>query len=297
MPSDLTDNELLKKILTLSEDPNVLPTVPVLKKHNQYKLYQEVVRRFDSYITFGETFGKKTSRVKENHWTKDRMFDALHATLKNGHDLSQYSLRKHAPRELAAMGKHGGLIAIKLDYYEMFIDKIKDILPNEEKKFLINVCRNQGTNIMNLLTKDQRKQAQKIVARIDSNVSALFTKWEEECHKPPVLWDEEKIFDLFVKILADGKPLVRRILQKYRLYRLSETVHEYGGLIPLKLNFYRMRIDEIESLPVKEIEWMQNVSRNEGKGLAGTVNSDQQRKAFELLEMLKYKDVMKYIEK
>lgn len=177
------------------------------------------------------------------------------------------------------------------------LTKSRIFLPNEEKKFLMNVCRNQGTNIMNQLTKDQRKQAQKIIARIHSNVSALFTKWEEECYKPPVLWDVEKVFDLFSKILADGEPIQRRTLQKYRLYRLSETVQEYGGLIPLKLNFYWMRIDEIEALPVKEIEWLQNVSRNEGKNIAGTVNSNQQWSAFELLEKLKYKNVIKYIEK
>ncbi|MGE7686760.1 hypothetical protein [Peribacillus simplex] len=295
--SDLNDKELLKKIMTLSDDPNVLPTVPVLKQHNQYKLYQEVIRRFDSYITFGETFGKKTSRVKENHWTKDRLYEALHSTLKKGHDLSQESLRVHSPRELAAMGKHGGLIAVKIDYYEMFIDKIKGILPYEEKKFLMNVCRNQGTNIMNRLAKDQRKRAQRVVERIHSDVSALFARWEEAGHKPLELWDEAKIFDFFVKILADGEPIQRRVLQKYRFYRLLETVQEYGGIITLKLKFYGMRIDEIESLPAKEIEWIQNISRNQGKNIAGMVNSDQQRQALELLSKLKYKNVLKHIEK
>mgnify|MGYP001126211592 CR=1 FL=1 len=290
-PSKFTNEQLLNEIMKYSEESNILPTVPILKQHKKYHLYQMVISRFPSYYDFGLQFGKSLSRIPKHYWTDEKIYECFTHLLEKGKDLSQQSLQKNFSGLLSAISTLGGVIQVKLNYYEKFISQIINLLSIQEKIFLVNVIRNRGTNIMNRINQEQQDQARRIVKSIDLDVETLLHQWENENQSPPTVWSEEKIFNFLLELLNKNEVIQRRVLQKYRFYRIKETMQVYGGIIPLKLLFFERRMSEITSLPQKEIEFLINVAKNKGKNISGHVTNEQQKQAERILVSLEEKKI------
>lgn len=171
LPSSLSDEELLDKIMEYSESLDILPKVDKLKQVKGYGLYEEAVKRFKTYYDFGQHFNKIVSRKFIGFWDEDVIFNYFKDMILNDKYISTVNIRRECSGLFDGVASNGGLIKLKLEFFNKYALSFNNI-NKKELKFIENVANNRGINIMNKVTLEQQELAKQILNQIESTKSA-----------------------------------------------------------------------------------------------------------------------------
>lgn len=167
LPSSLSDEELLHKIMEHSDDPDTLPKVDVLKQVKRYGLYEESVKRFKTYCDFGQHFNKIASRKSVGFWDEEVIFSYFTDMIQSNKYINVENLRRERSGLLDGVASNGGLIKLKLEFFNRYALSFESI-NQKELKFIENVANNRGVNIMNKVSPEQQELAKQILNQIES---------------------------------------------------------------------------------------------------------------------------------
>lgn len=161
--NDMSDEDILNVLLTISGDKDILPDVPLLKKEGKYPLYNEILKRYGSYFTFAEKYNKKNTRHQIGYWNKNKIFECFNNIIVKNIGITRKNIEKCGYSAMNdAIVDLGGLVQWKLDFYY----EHKDLnIPEKDIQWLNNVSKNQGTNIKNKITQKQQNLANEILTR------------------------------------------------------------------------------------------------------------------------------------
>lgn len=171
-PNKLSNEELLINALEYSNNKDFLPDSGWLK-NNKDSLYNEIIKRFNSYADFAEQNNKKI-KFKQHYWNKEKVFEKFDYLLKIYEEITTETYIKKLPEYNDKLKgicdyirKEGGMIYFKLEYFNRI-----DSIPNKEIRYLINVENNINfpTNSTKPTIKQQNR-AKQILQKLNINSS------------------------------------------------------------------------------------------------------------------------------
>lgn len=144
----ITDEQILKEVMNLSNNKNFLPTISLVIEFNA-NLYYEIIKRYKTYLNFANKFGKQTKTFSTNKvfWTKQKIFDVFEKMIETyGYVLNRAEIKDkniidaEISRVTNGALKFGGMTKCKLDYYDKLIDDNKNI-PTQEIEYLKEIAQ------------------------------------------------------------------------------------------------------------------------------------------------------------
>lgn len=160
------DEDLLDIVMEYSDNSNILPNTILLAKNN-VSVYNEILKRYDSYFIFADKMGKQVINMPNNYWTEENVFELFKYMLnkynkivtKRDKDILKLDYRCKGLRTIES---NYGWINIKLKFFNHCVDN-NITIPDYELNWLNKVATNTGSGIKGHISKEQQELANYIL--------------------------------------------------------------------------------------------------------------------------------------
>lgn len=154
----MNDEEILHKIMEMSEDGITFPSYQQLKENNKNSLISAVLKRYNNLADFACKFGKIPHDTPMNYWTQTRIFDLFDRIIEEyGYIISKSKMNLFFKGLGHAVQANGGVLNNKLDYFEqrMKTHRLSEI----DAKWLYRVSIKKGSDMPVIVSDEQQERA------------------------------------------------------------------------------------------------------------------------------------------
>jgi len=195
--NDIKIEDILKKVMHLSEDFNTLPSTGVVQS-NDIQTYLLVKKHFGTWVNFSKIVQKDIMRL-DNYWTLEIMMGLMEELFEEfGYIPSSDYMKKHIEENqlfikvLRGLYRFPEFINIKLAFYKSMVEQ-KRVIPHQEIIWLLQIAHSVG-NIAPHIKGKQKKEACHLISKIDSKLIEEAINKEE--NEKDIAFEKE-IFALF----------------------------------------------------------------------------------------------------
>lgn len=181
----ISDKDILDKILEVPHENGFLPKLSEVENYDLGYLSRIIRKRHKSYYNFSKIMGFKihSKLMDRSEMNTGIVFEVFENILLHSNvDIEKETLKNTELRDQINywLGKNGGMINVKLDFYTMLIDKYKYIdLPESTMYFIYGVLKNKREKDMGRSSEEQIIIAKNILINLILNNEKNKTLFDE----------------------------------------------------------------------------------------------------------------------
>ncbi|MNF81253.1 hypothetical protein D3C84_635160 [compost metagenome] len=176
---NISDEDLYKEAIKLSNDGVTLPTTIELRNKNR-SIYNEILKRFDTYTNFANKFHAKTKYKSNKYWTEQKVFEIFDYMINNYNYILSRNESKNNKDEIisdyskvcASFDKmFNGIKNLKLKYYSIRVIDNEFMIPENDLKWIKQVEINLSRRGNIPYTPEQQEQAKQILEKYNTKLT------------------------------------------------------------------------------------------------------------------------------